>query len=30
MVAGVILHTGPRLYPLSDGIIAAPIASLWG
>jgi len=30
MVAGVILHTGPRLYALSDGIIAAPIASLWG
>jgi predicted AAA+ superfamily ATPase len=30
MVAGVILHTGPRLYTLSDGIIAAPIASLWG
>jgi len=30
MVAGVILHTGPRLYALSDGVIAAPIASLWG
>ena len=30
MVAGVILHTGPRLYALSDGIIAAPIATLWG
>jgi predicted AAA+ superfamily ATPase len=30
MVAGVILHTGPRLYALSEGIIAAPIATLWG
>lgn len=30
MIAGVILHTGPRLYALSDGIIAAPIATLWG
>jgi hypothetical protein len=29
MVAGVILHTGPRLYTLSEGIIAAPIATLW-
>lgn len=30
MVAGVILHTGPRLYEMSKGIIAAPIAALWG
>ena len=30
MVAGVILHTGPRPYALSDEIIAAPIATLWG
>ena len=30
MIAGVILHTGPRLYTLSGGIIAAPIATLWG
>jgi hypothetical protein len=29
-VTGVVLHTGPRLYELSDGIIAAPISSLWG
>jgi len=29
-VAGVVLHTGPRLYELSDGIIAAPICALWG
>ena len=29
-VAGVVLHTGPRLYELSDGILAAPISTLWG
>jgi predicted AAA+ superfamily ATPase len=29
-VIGVVLHTGPRLYELSDGIIAAPISTLWG
>jgi predicted AAA+ superfamily ATPase len=29
-VAGVVLHTGPRLYALADGIIAAPISALWG
>jgi uncharacterized protein len=29
-VRGVVLHTGPRLYELSDGIVAAPIAALWG
>jgi predicted AAA+ superfamily ATPase len=28
-VAGVILHTGSRVYPLADGIIAAPICTLW-
>jgi hypothetical protein len=29
-VAGVVLHTGPRLYQLSDRIVAAPISVLWG
>lgn len=29
-VAGVVLHTGPRVFTLADGIIAAPICSLWG
>jgi len=29
-VTGVVLHTGPRLYELSDGILAAPISTLWG
>ncbi|HJS96509.1 MAG TPA: hypothetical protein VJ741_19735 [Solirubrobacteraceae bacterium] len=29
-VAGIVLHTGPRQYELSDGIIAAPISTLWG
>lgn len=27
--AGVVLHTGPRIYRLDDGIVAAPIATLW-
>ncbi len=27
--AGVVFHTGPRLYQLSDKIIAAPISALW-
>jgi uncharacterized protein len=29
-VAGVVLHTGPRIYELGDRLIAAPIAALWG
>jgi predicted AAA+ superfamily ATPase len=29
-VRGVVLHTGPRLYDLADGIVAAPISTLWG
>jgi uncharacterized protein len=29
-VAGVVLHTGPRVFPLADGITAAPISVLWG
>ncbi len=28
--AGVVLHTGPRQYALGEGIVAAPIAVLWG
>ena len=28
-VAGVVLHTGPRVYELDDRIVAAPIATLW-
>ena len=28
-VAGVVLHTGPRVYPLGDRITAAPLACLW-
>lgn len=28
-VLGVVLHTGPHAFPLEDGIVAAPIASLW-
>jgi uncharacterized protein len=29
-VRGVVLHSGPRIYELADGIIAAPISTLWG
>lgn len=29
-VAGVVLHTGPRLYELDDKIDAVPISVLWG
>lgn len=28
-VAGVVLHTGPHVYPLDDRIVAAPIACIW-
>jgi len=28
--AGIVFHTGPRLYELDDRIVAAPIAALWG
>lgn len=28
--AGVLFHTGPRVFPLGDRITAAPIATLWG
>jgi hypothetical protein len=28
-VAGVVLHTGPRVYQLEERIVAAPIATLW-
>lgn len=28
--AGVVLHTGPRVYQLDERIIAAPIACIWG
>ena len=27
--AGVVFHTGPRVYSLDDRIVAAPIASIW-
>ncbi|MGH3040131.1 MAG: ATP-binding protein [Gaiellaceae bacterium] len=28
-VAGVVLHTGPRVFTISDRITAAPISSIW-
>jgi predicted AAA+ superfamily ATPase len=27
--AGVVLHTGPRSFPIGDGMLALPISSLW-
>jgi predicted AAA+ superfamily ATPase len=30
LVAGVLLHTGPRAWELDEGIVAAPISSIWG
>ncbi len=29
-LAGVVLHTGPRVYRLGERIVAAPISTLWG
>jgi len=29
-LAGVVFHTGPRLYALGERTIAAPISVLWG
>jgi predicted AAA+ superfamily ATPase len=29
-VAGLVLHTGPRVYRLGDRILAVPISVLWG
>lgn len=28
-VAGVVLHTGPRVYRLADAVTAVPIAAIW-
>lgn len=28
-IGGAVLHSGPRLYPLAERIVAAPICSLW-
>jgi uncharacterized protein len=27
--AGIILHTGPYVFPVNDRIIAAPVSALW-
>ena len=29
-VVGVVLHTGPRMCRIDEGIVAAPICALWG
>ncbi|MFT4165824.1 MAG: DUF4143 domain-containing protein [Microlunatus sp.] len=28
-VAGLVIHTGPRVFPLTDHVLAVPIAALW-
>lgn len=28
-LAGIVLHTGPRTYALSERIVAAPVSTLW-
>lgn len=28
-IGGAVLHSGPRLYPLAERIVAAPICTLW-
>lgn len=28
--AGVLLHTGPHAYPLTEGLLAIPICAFWG
>ena len=27
--AGLVLHTGPHVFPLGDGLAAAPVSVLW-
>jgi hypothetical protein len=27
--AGLVLHTGPHVFPLGDRIVAAPVSALW-
>jgi hypothetical protein len=27
--AGIVLHTGPHVFPVSDRIVAAPVSTLW-
>ena len=29
VAAAVVFHTGARAYPLPDGVLALPIATLW-
>jgi hypothetical protein len=29
LVAGLVLHTGPRIYRIEERIVAAPISVLW-
>lgn len=28
-LGGIVLHTGPRVFGLTERIVAAPISSLW-
>ena len=27
--AGIVLHAGPHVFPVSDRLIAAPVSALW-
>jgi uncharacterized protein len=27
--AGIVLHTGPHAFPVSNRIVAAPVSTLW-
>jgi hypothetical protein len=27
--AGIVLHTGPHVFPLGERIVAAPVSALW-
>jgi uncharacterized protein len=27
--AGIVLHTGPYVFPLGDRLVAAPVSALW-
>jgi len=29
-VVGVVLHTGPAVYPLGERLLAVPICAIWG
>jgi len=30
LLRGILLHTGPGMYPLDERIMAVPICAIWG